>query len=86
MKNGQIIRTWLGCHEGHWFLEITIEFDGCGVQHRISLYEPNKIIELFNLLEVDNYDDIKGCYVRVKAGATQTYGIGNIVKDKWIDW
>ena len=50
MKNGQIIRTWLGCYEGHWFLEITIEFDGCGVQHRISLYEPNKIIELFNLL------------------------------------
>lgn len=86
MTNGQITNTWLGCHEGFWFLELTIEFGACMVQHRISLYEPNKIIELFKMLEVDNYDDIKGCYVRVITDGSKTYGIGHVVKDKWIEW
>lgn len=86
MTNGQITRVWLGCHEGFWFLELTIEFGACMVQHRISLYEPNKIIELFKMLQIDNYDNIKGCYVRVKTDGNKTYGIGHIVKDKWIEW
>lgn len=86
MKNGQITGTWLGCHEGFWFLEITVEFDARMVQHRISLYEPTKIVEIFKLLDVTDYEDIKGSYVRVKTDGTQTYGIGNIIKDKWIDW
>lgn len=85
-ENGKITRTWLGCYEGHWFLELTIEFGACMVQHRISLYEPKKIIELFEMLEVDDYDKINGSYIRVETVGTETYGIGNIIKDKWIRW
>lgn len=86
IKNGKITNTWMGCHEGFWFLELTIEFGACMVQHRISLYEPKKIVELFKLLDVTDYEDIKGSYVRVKTDGIRTFGIANILKDEWILW
>lgn len=86
MKNGQITGVFFGCIDGYWCIELRITFDGCGTVHTIPLYQPDKIIELFKMLEVDDYDKIKGSYVRVETGATKTYGIGHIIKDKWIRW
>lgn len=86
MKNGQITSVFFGCNDGYWCIQIGITFDGGGTAHSIPLYQPDKIIELFKLLEVDDYDKIKGSYVRVRTDGNKTYGIGNIVKDKWINW
>ena len=86
IKNGQICSVFLGCSEFGWILQIKYTFDGYGGVYTIPLSQINKIIELFEMLKVKDFDEIKGQYIRVECDALKQYAIGHIVEDKWIRW
>ncbi len=85
VMNGVITQAFLGCDDSMgYILQISYIFEGFGGVHTIPLSDTKKIIELFEMLEINDFDKIKGQYIRVKADALKQYGIGNIIKNKWI--
>ena len=85
VMNGVITKVFLGCDDSMgYILQISYIFEGFGGVYTISLSDTKKIIELFEMLEINDFDKIKGQYIRVKTIALKQYSIGNIVKNKWI--
>ena len=41
---------------------------------------------LFNTLEDDNWEDLKGTYVRASFEHNTMKSIGHLIKDKWFDY
>jgi hypothetical protein len=39
---------------------------------------------ILEVVGVENWEELEGCYVRVKMVDQQAYAIGNIIKDEWI--
>ena len=87
IKNGQIVSAFFGCSDDYgWILQIAYEFDGFGGVHTIPLSQTDKIIELFKVVGVKDFTELKGKYIRVECDALKQYAIGHIVEDKWIRW
>jgi len=42
------------------------------------------IMDILNVLEVDNWEKLKGQYIRVKHNNFKVSAIGHIIKNKWI--
>jgi hypothetical protein len=43
------------------------------------------IARVLNVVEVENWEDLRGKYVRVKKGGATIDAIGHITKDQWFD-
>lgn len=41
------------------------------------------VIKIMNTLEVENWEDVKGQFIRIDASHTKIHGIGHLLKDKW---
>lgn len=91
INNAKITSTSLGI-ESHGIMTsyLTLEWEGGGVnfggyvlggQGGIDYIE-----ELLNVVGVDNWEKLKGQYVRVETGGwgTKASRIGNLLKDKWL--
>lgn len=99
IKNALIVSTQLGKEDhGLFTFSIAVEYDSSGQSFgNYSLddwseKEKKRIgtrwgLELLmNILEtvgVDNWEDLKGQYIRVEADNTHIERIGHIIKDKW---
>lgn len=99
--NARITHTKLG-FEDHGCLTfiLTLEGGGWGVAygnyclgHRCDKPGESKnmdgygaIIQLLNTLEVDNWEDLKGMYVRASFEHSTIKSIGHLIKDKWFDY
>lgn len=99
--NARITHTKLG-FEDHGCLTfiLTIEGGGWGVNygtyclgHRCDKPGESKnmdgygaLIQLLNTLEVDNWEDLKGTYVRASFEHNTMKSIGHLIKDKWFDY
>lgn len=81
----KITKVFLGCDDNlGWILDITFVFNNLGGNYHISLYNTEKIIELFKVIGIKDIDEFKGKEIRVRAGNLLIYEIGNIEKDLWI--
>ncbi len=43
------------------------------------------IIQILNIVGVDEWNELVGKYVRVKADRCKVYEIGNIIRDEWFN-
>ena len=100
--NAKIISTKLGQDHGCLTADLTIEGDGwgCGfggycldhwfanVGEHSSPDGYGAIIELMKTLEVENWEDLKGQFVRVETGGWggNILRIGHLLKDKWFSF
>lgn len=88
--NAQITSTRLG-FEDHGILSamIILEWDSSSQgfggysleKQRMSIF----VKGVLKTLEIDNWEDLKGKYVRIKQNNNKIHEIGNIVKDKWFN-
>jgi hypothetical protein len=102
IKNARIINTHLGPSEGTaftFFLELD---NGHGFRNvgNLDMGSYNKdlqryegwsgaipmLIEIMNVVDVDNWDEMPGKYIRYKESAGRVYAIGNIIEDKWLNF
>lgn len=44
------------------------------------------IMEIMEVVGVGKWEDLKNTHIRVKADNSKVYAIGNILKDKWVDF
>lgn len=44
------------------------------------------IIEVLKTIGVEKWEDLPGKYIRIKADMSQVYEIGNLLKDKWLNF
>ena len=99
--NAQIAHTKLG-FEDHGCLTLVLTLDGGGwgvnyggycLGHRCDKPGESKtldgygvIIQLLNTLEVNNWEDLKGTYVRAEFKNSTIKRIGHLIKDQWFDY
>ena len=99
--NAEITYTKLG-FEDHCCLTfvLTLEGEGWGVNygnyclgHRYDKPGESKaldgygvIIQLLNTLGVDNWEDLKGTYVRAEFKDSMIKRIGHLIKGQWFDY
>lgn len=99
--NAQITDTMLGMNHGCLTAFLTLESDkltvcsgGYVLDHwgrkpgeYSSLDGFGAIIELMKTVGVEQWEDLKGKYVRVMFDTTgQVTRIGNLIQDKWFSW
>jgi hypothetical protein len=81
--NAKIIRSKISIDDyNRVSLQITLE-SGCVGTNLIFPIE--RIRDIFNLIDIDNYDKIKGSYIRMLSEQYKVTRIGNIIRDSWID-
>ena len=84
--NGQIISCYFGKINGVLCLQIKAIVKGFGFAHTTSIYNPQEIEKIFDILGAENIEDIDGSYLRFKVDdPTTVKAIGHIVKDIWIE-
>ena len=84
--NGQIISCYFGKINGVICLELKASVKGYGFVHTTSIHKPSEIEQIFDVLGVEDIEDIKGSYLRFKMeDITKVKAIGHIVKDIWIE-
>ena len=59
------------------------EYDKDTEKRRGTAYGLAFIMKILGVLEVSNWESVKGKHIRVDADNGKVYGIGNILKDKW---
>lgn len=74
--------------EDHGILTLLVRLDYGGVMQAFGGFDVRTnlskwMIKLFDVLEVRDFDSIKGKTVRVKCSRTEVYSIGHFMKDKW---
>lgn len=83
--NAKITYTKLGFEDhGCLIFVLTLEGGGWGVNY--GNYCHGAIIQLLNTLEVDNWEDLKGTYVRAEFKDSMIKRIGHLIKDQWFDY
>ena len=86
IANGEIVNTFFGQSDDFGYcMDITYIFNGFGGHYTLFLNQQEKIVELFKILEVKNFNDIKGKYIRIEYEGLRPLKMGHIIKDKWID-
>ena len=86
IANGQIVNTFFGNSDTFGYcIDITYTFNGFSGHYTLFLRQQEKIEKLFEMLEVKNFNDIKGQYIRIEYVGLKPLKIGHIIKDKWID-
>lgn len=94
--NAEIESAQIG-FEGHGILTIMFTFktDGGGQGYGgyrvdgVSDFFSESIKGILNTLEVENWEDVKGAFVRIKRGSEwngKITAFGNIVKNKWFSF
>ena len=102
IKNAKINSTSLGYEDhGIFTFYLNLEYDGSGQSaggYALDKYIKEKdtrigtalgmqlIIEILKVLDVDTWENIRGKYIRVKSDWNKVYAIGNLLKDKWLDF
>lgn len=98
--NAKITDTMLGMEHGCLTAFLTLESDkltvcsgGYVLDHwdrkpgeYSSLDGYGAIIELMKTVGVEQWEDLKGQYVRVMSDGGQVLKIGNLIQDKWFSW
>lgn len=99
--NAKITYTKLG-FEDHGSLTFVLTLDGGGwgvnygnycLGHRCDKPGESKVLDgygaiiwLLNTLEVNNWEDLKGTYVRVEFKDNKIKCIGHLIKGQWFDY
>lgn len=86
-KNAQITYTKIEI-EDHGILTLWIGLDYGGTAQAFGGYDVRRnlstwVQKIFEVLEVREWDDIKGKTIRVKSNHSSVYAIGHFMKDKW---
>ena len=91
VKNAKITSVQLG-FEGHGILTAFLHLDygdssaqGFGGYSLDSWACAVFVRRVLEVVGVDNWEDLKGQTVRVKAEGHKVHAIGNIIKDKWFN-
>jgi hypothetical protein len=102
IKNAKINSTMLGYEDhGIFSFYLNLDYDGSGQSaggYALDSYIKEKdkrigtvlgmqlIIEILKTLDIESWEKLKGTYIRVKADYSKVYAIGNLLKDKWLDF
>ena len=88
IKNAVIISTKLGYTEFDCLmLCINLEYDGSSQStgyFALGVKGSEFIMKILKIVKVNDWSDLKGKYVRVKATEEKIYEIGNIIEDEWL--
>lgn len=90
IKNARIEGTMLGI-EGHGILTafLYLEYDGGGQGfggYSIEGPYASKFIKrVLEVVGVEEWEELKGKHIRVKATSIKVHEIGNILEDKWFN-
>ena len=88
IENGIIESTFLGI-EDHGIFCFSLGFEinqgsgGTGMRD-VESYGLGVIKEIFKVLDVRKWEDLKGKHIRIDHDSIVTYGIGHIIKDQWL--
>lgn len=90
IKNGRIESTSLGFEDhGIFTYSITIDYGGSGQGfggYALGGEYTDKVIKgLIKAVGVENWEDLKGEYVRVKLVNRRITEIGHLLEDKWFN-
>ena len=96
IKNAKIDFTSLGFQRGTIMsFSIGLDYAGsgqCAGGYRLddagngTVYGLAIIMEILKIVGVENWEDLKGQYIRVKATHDKVSAIGNLLEDKWLDF
>ncbi len=104
IENGYISGTRLGFEDHNIFTSwifIDLNGGGCGFggyaldeyskedQKRLgTVYGCQKVMELLRVLEIENWEDLKGKPIRVEHNGLggKISKIGHLIKDQWFTW
>ncbi len=94
ITNDTIKSTTLAITRGVLTAWINLDYGGGGQGFGgIMLYSPSQkydatgwfIHSVLSVIGVENWEDLEGKNIRVKAEPTKVHAIGNIIKDKWLN-
>jgi len=96
VKNAVIKNTMLGV-EDHGILTFILHLDYGGEGQGAGLYslgsgKPRSYVtmqiieDILKIVGVDSWEELPGKHIRVKASHSKVYAIGNVLKDKWLDF
>lgn len=83
-KNAIIRDTMLGFEDhGIFTCFIYLDYEGSGQGFGGYSIGDEFIKEVLKTLEIDNWEDLKGERIRVRAEESKVHSIGHYLKDKW---
>ena len=71
---------------GGYGLDTPIKVGGTFVRRIGTAGGMSLIMEILSVVGVEKWEDLKGKHIRVKSDYDKVHAIGNIIKDKWVDF
>ena len=71
---------------GGYSLDTPIKKDGVFLKRIGTAFGMCLIIEVLRVVGANDWENLKGKHIRVKADSTSVYAIGNIITDDWLDF
>lgn len=90
VENAEIKETHFGPHpdKGIMTFMLTLDFGGATQgfgNYSLTNTPCGKIKQLLNVLQVPNWESLKGTLVRTQSEGSQIVALGHIVKDQWFN-